>query len=513
MRKIRKTDDQFKKEVFLLTKGEYLVLDRYHNNKVPVKFHHTSCGYEWLVAPNNFLRGTRCPVCRIKNRTKSHEEFVNQVYQSIGEEYVIIGKYKNNRTKIEIKHSECDSLFFMTPTDFLGGHRCRKCTIKESAKNRTLSHMDYVKNVQMKFGNSYTIISEYIDSKNRIIVKHNKCGHERLVLPAIFKQRGGCPYCNNKLPISENQYKGRLLKNYKGQIEYIGGFTNMNTSAKHKCKVCNYCWSGFPNDLAPYNGDRKRGCPNCNKIKMQVKLSLTHKEFVNNLRIIAGDEYCVKSRYISSKTPVLMYHNNCGYEWKVHPASFIFRKGYCPKCDNHIRSRDTKYYIKEIYDLAGDEYTLLGEYENTSKPTLMRHNRCGYEWNIRPNDFIRGQRCPGCRFSKGERRIALYLEKNEIDYRSQYTFKDCVYKGRLRFDFAVYSQNKLLGLIEYNGIQHLEPVDIFGGEEAFQELKEKDNIKKKYCLMNTISLITIQYWDYDNIENILQEWLREIQTN
>ncbi|ABY42421.1 hypothetical protein [Bacillus mycoides] len=510
MSKQRKTDEQFKNEVFELTKGEYLVLDRYQNNKKSIKLRHILCGNEWLVAPNNFLKGTRCPVCRLKNRTKSHEEFLNQVYHLVGKDYEIVSTYKNNRTKIEIKHNKCGGLFKMTPTDFLGGHRCRKCANEENAKNRTLTHKEYANNIWEIFGNGYSVLSEYIDSKTKIVVKHNKCGYERLVCPAAFKHRGGCPYCNNKLSISEDQYKERLLKNHQGQIEYIGGYINMNTLAKHKCKICNYKWNGMPSALAPLTEGRKRGCPNCNKIKKIEKISLTHEKFINNLFKVAGDEYCVKSRYITSKTPILIHHNNCGFEWEVIPAVFINRKGYCPKCNNNIRSRDTEYYKKEIFELVKDEYSLLDDYKGTSKPTLMKHNICGNEWEIRPNDFMRGQRCPYCRIYKGEKRIAIFLKENVIQYKPQYIIKECVYKGLLRFDFAIFSQNKLLGLIEYDGIQHFEPVDAFGGENRFQELKIKDRIKNNFCCSNNIPLLRINYQEYEKIKTILQQWILEL---
>jgi hypothetical protein len=39
----------------------------------------------------------------------------------------------------------------------------------------------------------------------------------------------------------------------------------------------------------------------------------------------------------------------------------------------------------------------------------------------------------------------------------------------LKFDFAVFEENKLSYLIEYNGIQHYEIIDYFGGKENFKK--------------------------------------------
>lgn len=50
--------------------------------------------------------------------------------------------------------------------------------------------------------------------------------------------------------------------------------------------------------------------------------------------------------------------------------------------------------------------------------------------------------------------------------------------------------------IEYQGIQHYEPVAFFGGEEGLKKRKELDDRKRRLCLANHVKLIE---WDY-NIE-------------
>ena len=55
--------------------------------------------------------------------------------------------------------------------------------------------------------------------------------------------------------------------------------------------------------------------------------------------------------------------------------------------------------------------------------------------------------------------------------------------------------------IEYQGIQHYEPVSIFGGEEGFLRTKERDKRKKEICYKNGLELI---YWKYDEPVNSVQ---------
>ena len=123
---------------------------------------------------------------------------------------------------------------------------------------------------------------------------------------------------------------------------------------------------------------------------------------------------------------------------------------------------------------------------------------------ISPSNLLKGHGCPECVNSKGETIISEYLKENNINYISEYTFDDCRNKRPLPFDFYLPDYNLL---IEYDGEQHFEPVDFFGGEEQFEYQKYNDNIKNTYCIKNNINLIRIPYWDFDNIEKILDEVL------
>ena len=52
---------------------------------------------------------------------------------------------------------------------------------------------------------------------------------------------------------------------------------------------------------------------------------------------------------------------------------------------------------KEIWNLVGDEYAMLGEYIDSKTPFMIRHNKCGREYYVRWNNFKHGKRCAACR--------------------------------------------------------------------------------------------------------------------
>ena len=49
--------------------------------------------------------------------------------------------------------------------------------------------------------------------------------------------------------------------------------------------------------------------------------------------------------------------------------------------------------------------------------------------------------------------------------------------------------------IEYQGKQHFEPVDFFGGDKAFEDLLARDKLKAKLSAENGIKLVYINYWE------------------
>ena len=52
--------------------------------------------------------------------------------------------------------------------------------------------------------------------------------------------------------------------------------------------------------------------------------------------------------------------------------------------------------------------------------------------------------------------------------------------------------------------QHFEEGRFGYSKSDFEELKLKDQIKTNYCLNNSVKLIRIPYWEFDNIEKILK---------
>ena len=55
--------------------------------------------------------------------------------------------------------------------------------------------------------------------------------------------------------------------------------------------------------------------------------------------------------------------------------------------------------------------------------------------------------------------------------------------------------------VEYDGKQHYESIEFFGGEEGLKYRQENDKAKTKYCKDNDIKLLRIKY--DEDIKNLI----------
>jgi hypothetical protein len=136
----------------------------------------------------------------------------------------------------------------------------------------------------------------------------------------------------------------------------------------------------------------------------------------------------------------------------------------------------------------------------TKKPNILYKDKGWKDWY----DFLGIDRKTN--MSYGELLISTYLDNNNIKYLYDKGLKDCKSpKSKLRFDFYLPDYNIC---IEFDGKQHFECIEYFGGIEEFEKVKIRDRIKDDWCLVNDIKLIRFNYkQSSEEIENILNEKL------
>lgn len=198
------------------------------------------------------------------------------------------------------------------------------------------------------------------------------------------------------------------------------------------------------------------------------------------------------------------------------------RQGKTTKCKKHKQNleslikEDTNYksYIRinnhqgKIKNEIGNKYGLLTVVQQDSIDSVNRHVNwlclceCGnYKtvpgYKLR-NGMITHCGCQPKLMSNGELKIYNILKENNINFKKEFTFSDLKSPIKntipLRFDFAIFNDNHLVKLIEFQGIQHYQ----LSGR--MHDPRENDKIKRQYCKEHNIKLLEIPYWDYDKID-------------
>lgn len=220
---------------------------------------------------------------------------------------------------------------------------------------------------------------------------------------------------------------------------------------------------------------------------------LSNEEFNKRLKIIHPKENLQVINYETYAKDCQVKCLSCGSLYTKKGAYFLDKRkiSICKKCFPTQEGVFKQNYTPPL------GYEIIESYKGAHTKILVRHE-CGFIWKVKPGNLNNGKGCPKCskKFSKGERKIIEFLDNKNINYIFQYPIE---IKGHhLVIDFYLPDHNIF---IEYNGEQHYQPVNFFGGEEKFQKQIENDKLKKDFF---KDSLIEISYLDFDNIFEILE---------
>ena len=286
------------------------------------------------------------------------------------------------------------------------------------------------------------------------------------------------------------------LKIKNPTIELIGDYINARTKTLHHCIVHDIFWDAVPDKVL-----QGRGCKLCGEERYRNKRAKPIEQYIEELKI-KNPGLTLIGEYKNEKTPIEHYCNVHNISFDISPDNALKGKGckYCKSDKISLTIKKTEeQYIKELA-AKNPNLQLVGEYTGTN--TLTKH-KClihNFLWDAQPANILYGCGCPICKSSKGEKEVKSWLDNKNISYIPQKTFIDCCDKKMLPFDFYL---NDLNVCIEYQGRQHYESIDYFGGDESLQYTQYHDEFKKEYCIKNNIKLICIPYWE--NVDQYLNE--------
>jgi len=289
--------------------------------------------------------------------------------------------------------------------------------------------------------------------------------------------------------------------------------------ATQKITIICKCGNTFQNTFSLLKYGVGLKCRICVGLEIAQRNFIPYEEIKNR---IENQSECIlattKEQYSGTKNKISLVCK-CGDFFSTTYHEFTSNnKKQCNKCGKNMMTMDKlKLLLLDNSISNGAELISFessnGYILNTSR--LKMKCQCGNEFNVKRDSLLKSgaNRCRKCSstYSKGEESVELILKRYKVNYKKQHTFEDC--KGKVKklpFDFAVFTDSGDIDfLIEYDGRQHFEPIEAFGGSESFRQLKNNDSIKNMYTAKNKIRLLRISYKEQNDIEQLILDELKK----
>lgn len=351
---------------------EYRLIDEFRKIDKKSRFLHVECGETLKIIPQDLLNGFECPVCEWRNSINKSIEI------KYGDEYSVLGIITDINKRITVSHKKCRNRFSVKVSDLIEDMDCPYCLAFEKEKQ------EFISSVKEKFGEEYSLESEYHGKGRKIKVCHSACKGSFYVLPSTLLRMDDCPNCK-----SINEYKQRdLSKALKAIPQGFVLVKSLNDTDKIIVKHI-LCGKELFVDIEHINSNLE--CWFCKNEEEKSR-------FVKFIKDDLSNEYELVENFYGNLSEVLLKHNKCNREFRVTPSSF-YQGDNCPFC---LKEKGD-IIQKSINELVKDEYSVLffePSYSGKDKLYMrIKHNVCGRSYMVSSEDFLKGKRCSFCTFN------------------------------------------------------------------------------------------------------------------
>lgn len=364
----------------------------------------------------------------------------------------------------------------------------------------------FIKESTGKFGNKFDYSKlNYVHSEINVILICKECNTEFSVKPKNhLASKYGCKTCFHKI---ETKTKEQFILDAREVHGYLFDYSkviyiNNRTDVIIICTIC-----GTEFEQSPDNHiNNECGCTTC----LNNSRRMTKENFVkggNKKHGIGTFDYS-KTVYIDYNTDITIICNRCGEEFTQSPNNHLHCKIGCPTCFRKSQFKTNEQFLDDAIKVHGlGRYDYSGSiYKDSFTKILIKCNKCNKHFYQKPYIHTSCKcGCTYCKQSKGEIFISDLLTKLNIEFEVQFIYYNCRHINPLKFDFYLPKYNLI---IEYDGSQHFEIYEFFGGKDAFEQTQLRDKIKNEYCLKNKINLLRIPYtFSFDRIQLLIEKVL------
>lgn len=439
------------------------------NTQAPTKWRCKKCENEWVLSYTAISQAGSCPGCSPRTRRKTPNDY-HELAASRDDIDAWLGPEVPNiktPTSWRCREGHVWSSTYKSITQQGSGCQhplCNPLRVPSSAYREKAEEMGY----------------EWLGPEIPNVATKTwwRCGACRHEWSTSYSGLKGCPACSSKARLLDDAY---YRKADELGHEWTGGCLPPNAHVRTgwRCKTCKWEWEIAYLYL--------KGCPKCAGNTPVTPLDC------HNIVTEREDIY----EWLGPEVPNgrTKTHWRCAQDRDhVWSATYQAVRGGsgCHYCAGNLPKAPADFH--ELAASRDDIDAWLGpEVPNTKTLTNWRCKR-GHVWETPYGTISGGSGCPKCLQSRGELQVAQLLKTLQIPYQRQRRFRKCRGDSNrmLRFDFYFTLHSHRL-LVEYDGQQHFFPMDFFGGEEGFEELKRRDEIKNTFAQEYGFDLIRIPY--------------------
>ena len=292
--------------------------------------------------------------------------------------------------------------------------------------------------------------------------------------------------------LTQEEFISRCFDIHGDKYDFsLTSYRNQGTKVKVKC-LEHGIFEIWPNNLL-----RGHGCAVCSG-----RERITREVFVRRATEKHNNRYDYsKVEYRGMRELVCIGCPVHGDFWQK--PEYHLKGNGCQKCYATPKSNTEEFILKakekygDIYDYSKVNYT-----GNKNKVTIIcpEHG----EWNVTPNNFLRGSRCPGC-FGTPKLTTEEFISKAKDVHGNTYDYSETVYDGNKKKVAIICSEHGLFLQMPKSHLQGAGCPICTGRINIVSDFKPKDiplkRITTEIFIANSLANHEIKY-DYSKAEYI-----------
>lgn len=295
-----------------------------------------------------------------------------------------------------------------------------------------------------------------------------------------------------KIRNTTQSVREKLFNKFENRIKLIGEHNIGGRGNIYMCTVCDIEFKSRYDTIMV----GEYGCKKCQRNSRRKTPEQYRREFEN----LHSDKLLLLNEYTTARDKIEVSCKICDYEWKSTPQLNLIG---CRRCSGTIPKTQIEIEL-EIRTIHKNKLQINSEYKNNYTKIEVKCNVCEFEFSVKPHHLtVNKTGCPQCASAKNisETLVGEYVEEflqHLGPYHRNFTpdfLKNENKKGRQQHLDYWFPESNVA--IEYNGQQHYESIEAWGGEKQLKRQKINDLNKMRLCNENDVNLIIILYSEFN----------------